>query len=239
MSLRNPAYAALTGAHAQLAETRGNVRRYPADVAPFLGLPDEPTAEDWSDAAALIGPGRTAALMRPPIEVPDSFKVQFDLELPQFVAPASLPAVDAEAVRLGPDDVPEMLELVALTDPGPFRNRTIELGEYVGIRRDGALIAMAGTRFALPGHTEISAVCTHPSYQGQGLASRLIRDVAAHITATGRTPFLHTGGSNATAIRLYTSLGFTRTDGMRVTVVEVRQLGFGADRGGDWGAQHT
>jgi predicted GNAT family acetyltransferase len=79
---------------------------------------------------------------------------------------------------------------------------------------------MAGTRFALPGHTEISAVCTHPAYQGQGLASRLIRAVAARITATGRTPFLHTGGANTTAIRLYNSLGFTLSDELKVLVVE-------------------
>ena len=79
---------------------------------------------------------------------------------------------------------------------------------------------MAGTRFALPDHTEISAVCTHPSYRGQGLGSRLIRAVAAHITSTGRRPFLHTGGTNTPAIRLYESLGFTLTNQMKVTIVE-------------------
>jgi predicted GNAT family acetyltransferase len=79
---------------------------------------------------------------------------------------------------------------------------------------------MAGTRFNLPEHTEISAVCTHPSYQGQGLGSRLIRAVAAHITATGRTPFLHTGGTNTPAIRLYNTLGFTLTSQMKVTIVQ-------------------
>jgi predicted GNAT family acetyltransferase len=158
--------------------------------------------------------------MRPALAVPDSFKVELEIDLVQFVAPESLPAADPEAVVLGVDDVPEMLALVALTDPGPFRSRTIELGTYVGVRRDGELIAMAGTRFALPGYTEISAVCTHPSYQGQGLASRLIRAVAAHITAAGQTPFLHTGGGNTNAIRLYNSLGFTLTNEMKVTVLE-------------------
>jgi len=220
MNLRNPVHAALTGPHASFAEIRGDARRYPTAVAPFLALPDEPTEQDWADAAVLFGSGKTAALMRPALPVPDSFKIEAEIDLVQFVAPESLPAADPEAVVLGPDDVPEMLALVALTDPGPFRSRTIELGTYLGVRRDGELIAMAGTRFALPGHTEISAVCTHPSYQGQGLASRLIRTVAAHITATGRTPFLHTGGANTTAIRLYNALGFTLSNRMKVTVVE-------------------
>ncbi|TCO45126.1 FR47-like protein [Kribbella antiqua] len=218
--LTNPVYAALTGPHSTIAEVRGNARRYPTAIAPFLGLPGNPTDQDWADAAVLLGPGTSAALMRPDLPIPDAFKLDRQFDLVQFVAPPTLAAVDDEAVVLGLDDVPEMLALVALTDPGPFRSRTIELGTYLGIRRDGELIAMAGTRFALPTHTEISAVCTHPLYQGQGLASRLIRVVAAHITSTGRTPFLHTGGTNTTAIRLYKSLGFTLSNEMMVTIVE-------------------
>ena len=81
---------------------------------------------------------------------------------------------------------------------------------------------MAGTRFDLPGYTEISAVCTHPSYQGQGLARRLIRAVAAQITSTGKRPFLHTAATNTNAIRLYNSLAFTLTNTMKVIVVEPR-----------------
>lgn len=220
MNLRNPVYAALTGPHADFAEVRGNARRYPPALAPFLGLPDEPTDQDWADAAQLLGPGTTAALMRPEFTVPDTFKLDRHIDLVQFTAPADLPAADPEAVVLGVDDVPEMLALVALTDPGPFRSRTIELGTYLGVRRDGELVAMAGTRFALPKYTEISAVCTHPSYQGQGLARRLIQAVAAHITSTGRTPFLHTGGTNTNAIRLYKSLAFDVSNEMKVTIVE-------------------
>jgi ribosomal protein S18 acetylase RimI-like enzyme len=220
MNLQNPVYAALTGPHANLAEVRGNARRYPSAVAPFLALPDVPTEQDWADAAALLSPGATGALMCPALSVPDSLKVDLEIPLVQFVAPASLPAPDPESVLLGVDDVPEMLALAALTDPGPFRSRTIELGTYLGIRRDGELIAMGGTRFALPEYTEISAVCTHPSYQGQGLATRLIRAVAAHIIPTGHTPFLHAAATNTNAIRLYKSLGFTLSNEMKVTVVQ-------------------
>ncbi|MEU4602188.1 GNAT family N-acetyltransferase [Kribbella sp. NPDC023972] len=220
MTLRNPVYAALTGPHATFAESRGNTRCYPSSIAPFLALPDNPTAQDWSDAADLLGTGTVAALMRPDLPIPDTFKLDRQFDIVQYVAPPTLAAVDDEAVVLTPDDVPDMLALVALTDPGPFRSRTIELGTYLGIRRDGELIAMAGTRFALPDHIEISAVCTHPSYRGQGLASRLIRAVAAHIASTGRTPFLHTGGTNIRAIQLYESLGFTLSHQMKVTIVE-------------------
>lgn len=220
MILRNPVYAALTGPHASFAEVSGNARRYPAAVAPFLGMPDELTDADWADAAELLRAGGPAALMRPEFEVPDGIKIDKVFDLVQFTAPDGLAAADPETVVLGADDVPDMLALVALTDPGPFRSRTIELGTYRGIRRAGELIAMAGMRFSLPGYVEISAVCTHPSARGEGLATRLIRAVAADITATGRHPFLHTGGTNTTAIRLYNSLGFTLSNEMKVTIVE-------------------
>ena len=39
-----------------------------------------------------------------------------------------------------------MMELTALTKPGPFSARTHELGTFLGIRVDGQLVAMAGER---------------------------------------------------------------------------------------------
>lgn len=52
-------------------------------------------------------------------------------------------------------------------------------------------------------------MCTHPDHRGTGLATRLVRAVAAGIRERGDAPFLHTAASNATAIRLYESIGFT------------------------------
>ncbi|MFF7981565.1 GNAT family N-acetyltransferase [Streptomyces sp. NPDC007901] len=116
---------------------------------------------------------------------------------------------DPDAVRLGPGDVPEMPDLVARTEPGPFRRGTVEMGTYLGIRHRGRLIAMAGQRLRPPGWTEISAVCTDPDHRGRGLATRLVRAVAAGIRDRGDTPFLHAAPGNATAIPLYESIGFT------------------------------
>ncbi len=79
---------------------------------------------------------------------------------------------------------------------------------YVGIRRGGALVAMAGERLRPPGWTEISGVCTDASVRGQGLASRLVLAVAHGIRERGETPFLHASASNTRAVRLYESLGF-------------------------------
>jgi ribosomal protein S18 acetylase RimI-like enzyme len=227
--LTNPAYYALAGAHAGLAEVNGEARRYPPEVAPFYGLPDDPTEQDWTDAAALVGVGHTAALVRPDLPIPEIFKVDRQFDLVQLLAPESFGAdapdaspLGVEAVPLGLDDVAEMLALTALTEPGPFRSRTIECGPYLGLRRDGALIAMGGQRFHPPGYVEISAVCTDPAYRGQGLGTRLIRAIAAGIQRTGDRPFLHASATNTNAIRLYESLGFTVSNQMKVTLIQPR-----------------
>ncbi|MDC2954835.1 GNAT family N-acetyltransferase [Streptomyces gilvifuscus] len=206
--LDNPALASLTGPHARFAERRGRVLRYPVDVSPWLALPDEPDAADWADLAALAGPGAEVPLNGYCPEVPADWEVVFHVEGVQLVDDGLPAAPDAEAVPLGPADVPEMLDLVARTRPGPFLPRTVELGTYLGIRRNGALVAMAGERLRPPGWTEISAVCTDPAFRGEGLATRLILAVAHGIRERGETPFLHTSARNTDAIRLYEALGF-------------------------------
>ncbi|MET7605986.1 GNAT family N-acetyltransferase [Streptomyces avermitilis] len=206
--LDNPALASLTGPHAHFAERRGRVLRYPVDVSPWLALPDEPDADDWADLAALVGPGEEAPLAGFHGRAPDGWELTFDIEGVQLVDDGIAAAPDAEAVRLGPEDVPEMLDLVERTRPGPFLPRTVDLGTYLGIRRGGALVAMAGERLHPPGWTEISAVCTDPEFRGEGLAGRLVLAVAHGIRERGETPFLHTGAGNTNAIRLYEALGF-------------------------------
>lgn len=206
--LDNPAYAALTGPHAALAERRGRVVRYPLDVSPWVGLPADAGPADWADLALLAGPGAPVPMPPTPVDPPEDWEMVFHVPGVQLVGDGVAAAPDDEAVRLGPADVPEMLDLVARTEPGPFLPRTIELGVYLGIRRQGELVAMAGERLRPPGWTEISAVCTDPRARGQGLAGRLVRAVAAEIRARGDMPFLHTGAGNTAAIRLYERLGF-------------------------------
>lgn len=206
--LDNPAYAALSGPHAHFAERKGNVSRYPVDVCPFIGLPDGPSERDWVDLAALSGPGTTVALAGVDAGPPTDWQLTWHLPGVQMIDHCVAAAPDAEAVRLTAADVPEMLALVEQTRPGPFLTRTIEMGSYLGIRREGRLVAMAGERLHPPGWTEISAICTAADFRGNGLGTRLTRAVAHHIRQRGETPFLHAAGTNTNAIRLYQSLGF-------------------------------
>ncbi|MFJ4781554.1 GNAT family N-acetyltransferase [Streptomyces sp. NPDC088762] len=210
--LDNPAWASLCGPHAPFAvpapDGGGRAARYRDDVSPFAALADPGDPRSWHDLQALTGPGQVVGLTGL-LDPPDGWETVGSVPGVQLVDTGLRAEPAPEAVRLGPADVPEMLDLVALTRPGPFLPRTVELGGYLGIRHEGRLIAMAGERLRPPGWTEISAVCTHPGHRGRGLATRLVRAVAAGIRERGEVPFLHTGASNTAAIRLYESIGFT------------------------------
>jgi len=74
-------------------------------------------------------------------------------------------------------------------------------------------VVVAGQRFHVFDHMEISAVCTHPDYTGRGYAKQLLQSQIDRITAANGIPFLHVRRDNERAIAVYESLGFfTRTD---------------------------
>jgi ribosomal protein S18 acetylase RimI-like enzyme len=206
--LDNPVRSSLAGPHARFAERHGSVLRYPADVCPFLALPDDPGTSDWADAAELVGPSGLVLLAAVPVRPPAGWEVVALGEGVQMTGDGVAGSADADAVPLGPADVPEMLDLAGRTKPGPFLPRTVEMGRYLGFRRGGALVAMAGERLHPAGWTEISAVCTDEAWRGRGLASRLVLAVVTGIRARGEIPFLHAVASNVSAIRLYKELGF-------------------------------
>jgi ribosomal protein S18 acetylase RimI-like enzyme len=227
--LDNAVWAALTGPHAHLAERVGLAARYPADVYAFAALADPADPAAWADLHTLAGPGTTVRI-KPVGRVPDGWDVVGGGEGVQLVpTPALWTEPAPEAVPLGPVDVPEILDLIARTRPGPFLKRTVALGAYLGIRHEGRLVAMAGERLRLPGWTEISAVCTDPAHRGRGLGTRLIRAVADGIRGRGDTPFLHAAAGNTPAIRLYESLGFTLR--RRSTIAAVRTPGTSGEVG--------
>ena len=198
-------WAALSGPQACFAEASGDAARFQPDVAPWCGVADPADPAAWADLATLTS---YAVLTGPSLRPPVGWQTEVEVAGVQMAGHTMTGVRDPETVRLTETDVPEMLDLIERAKPGPFAKRTIELGNYLGLRHEGRLVAMAGERFRLPGWTEVSAVCTDPAFRGQGLAARLTMAVAAGILERGDLPFLHVAAENSAAIRLYERLGF-------------------------------
>jgi ribosomal protein S18 acetylase RimI-like enzyme len=222
--LDNVVWHALTTREAQFAEAFGEARRFMPEVTALAAFP-EPDDEGYQSLAGLLASGETAILFLDEPFVPrEGWSLVGGSSLVQMVCenadgqPKCTQPADVEIIPLGPRDSPDMLELTTLTKPGPFGKRTHELGTYLGIRRDGRLVAMAGERLKVPGYTEVSAVCTHPDFLGKGYAGLLMNEIMLGIRERGEIAFLHVRGHNTRAIALYERLGF-RTRVQRHTMV--------------------
>jgi ribosomal protein S18 acetylase RimI-like enzyme len=213
--LDDPVRSSLTGAHAHLALRRGNVLRYRHGIARFFCMPDEPTAQDWADVAALSDPAE-APLAGVVVAPPEEWAIVRrgpGLQLVGTGIDGRAEGIDGRADdgtgRLEPADLAEIVEFVARNRNGRvFAPGTLELGTYLGIRQRGTLVAMAGERLHPQGWTEISSVCTDAAHRRQGLATRLVGAVVAGIRERGEAPFLHVAEDNDAALRVYRRLGF-------------------------------
>jgi predicted GNAT family acetyltransferase len=222
-ALDRPVWSMLTTRQALLA--RGDMRAWRIDprYGPFAAARDAGVAAQAA-LAALVSAGEQVWLVEgEEWPAPAGLRTVRTAPLLQMVAehPMPLQPGDEEAVLLGDGDAGEMADLALTTEPGPWRSKTRQFGAFYGIRREGRLAAMAGSRMLPgPGLAEVSGVCTWPEYRGQGLAGRLIRRVMAGLTARGQTPFLHSYAGNTSAIGLYETLGFAARRNMVVTVLE-------------------
>ncbi len=211
--LHNIIWKALTTTESRFAESYGSAKRFPHEVT-ALGAFSEQGTEGFKALAGLLpANGSVALFLDAPSEPPHGLELEVIRAIPllQMLHDGRrLDLLRRDYIELGEADVPEMLALTELTKPGPFGKRTRELGTYLGIRREGRLVAMAGERLKLPGYTEVSAVCTHPEHAGQGYGAALISAVIAGIHKRGEVALLHVAADNQRAIDLYERLGFSK-----------------------------
>jgi predicted GNAT family acetyltransferase len=219
-ALNRPVWSALTTGDRRFAEGGSLALRFPPDIAPFGA-----TADDSPDAFAalrelLAEDGRVALVTVDKLKRYPRLEVAREAPIIQMIADAETPTPSEglKPIVLGPSDVPEMLRLAELTNPGPFGPRTHELGQYIGVRVDGALAAMAGERMRLDHAVEISAVCVSPEHRGKGYAAFLVAWLVRKLREEGAMPFLHSFPDNP-AIALYERLGFRKRKTLRLTVL--------------------
>jgi ribosomal protein S18 acetylase RimI-like enzyme len=219
--LDRPPWSALTTSHAAFARGNEFARRYRPEFSPLSAV-REVSAPCLQALSELMQPGEIFGVFGdgPIAPVGDLVEV-VHRPLEQFVyEKLEVSASDVESFKLTEADAAEMMALAKLTEPGPFEARTVVLGEYLGVRNKGRLIAMAGERMKFPGFTEISAVCTHPEHRGRGLAEAMVRTLMRNILARDEVPFLHIYSDNAAARALYVKLGFRLRRSLVVSVLK-------------------
>jgi predicted GNAT family acetyltransferase len=210
--LDNVIWQALTTRQQHFAQSAEHARRFVREVSPLAAF-DQDGPKGYAALCELIPLGETVGVfIDNPYEPQSGWRYVAGAPLLQMVCDngmSSLPMNPAVKIReLGPQDSPEMIELTALTKPGPFGSRTHEFGTYLGIRIGRKLVAMAGERLKVPLHTEVSAVCTHPEHTGKGYAGILMTALMKGIRERGEMPFLHVRQDNTRAIEVYKRLGF-------------------------------
>lgn len=221
-ALDRPVWHTLHHRHFALSRGTPRARTFLADVNAFVSTASDSDA-DLAELVELIEPNRPVFMFqRPPLNIPSAFEVLKSATGLQMILDGAVALRDHahQIIPLSEADIPEMVALAHLTEPGPFFERTFYMGRWWGIRIKGRLAAMAGERMAFPGFCEVSGVCSHPDFRGQGLAYHLSAYVTAGIRARGQVAFLHSWADNATAIGLYTRIGFRPRCEMNVAVVQ-------------------
>ncbi len=223
-ALDNPIWTALTTRQAHFAEGDGLARKFQAEIGPLAGFA-EPTCKAYVTLGKLVRVGTGAGLfLEAPANAADiepaGFRiVEQDPLLQMIYSDCELPTRALDFVKLTAADVPEMVALATMMKPGPFNTRTHELGNFIGVKREGQLAAMAGERMGMPGYTEISAVCTHPNHAGHGYATALMVELIGQIRRRNEIPILHVRSSNTHAIGLYRRIGFADRRRFHFTVI--------------------
>jgi GNAT superfamily N-acetyltransferase len=182
---------------------------YPPSIAPFVAIPHAGVMPDLESAHGQGLGDRAYFVGACPDTMPGDWHIVARSQVLQLFPPAAIPDLDQDAgTILGEADRAAMRELTQVAFPDFFRERTADLGLYLGIHDGNRLIAMAGERMAIEGLQEISGVCTHPEFAGKGHARRLTSALLHRHRRRGVASFLHVSEGNAGARRLYESMGF-------------------------------
>lgn len=224
--LDRPIWSSLRQGWSSLAQGGAGALRLDPDYGPFAAAASQSAADLAALSALAEDIGEAWVVENFEATAPSGMTVARRAELSQMVA-HDLAARRGmfDVIPLGDPDAAEMQALAALTKPGPFARLTHRLGDFIGVREGGKLIAMAGERMKIDGYREVSGVCTDPDHRGRGLAGALMSLVAERIRARGETPFLHSYADNAVAIALYERLGFRFRTTIHLTVLRLDDQG--------------
>jgi predicted GNAT family acetyltransferase len=205
--LDNPVWHSLSESHREYAINHRNIKFYQPEYCSFGGFENGEYISEHLDQYAALTESFFIVGEKPPI----SGKLQCVAELVclQMVVHDKINLEITEEITLLTAQHTELLyELVTMVQPGYFNRKTILLGNYYGIFKEGTLVAVSGERMQMDDFIEVSAVVTHPQHTGKGYAGQLVAHTVNNIFRQYKSPFLHVLENNAGAIGLYHKLGF-------------------------------
>jgi ribosomal protein S18 acetylase RimI-like enzyme len=214
LPLDNAVWTALTTKQAQLAHTSALARRFQPEMT-LLGALAANTPMAFDSLAQLIQRDAVTLYYTTPPKLGSGWDVLRAVELHQMVQETAAPpspvqdGTAPEVIELTPAEVPEMSVLYVATRPGrALCPRIQKLGQFLGIREEGKLVAMGGLRLHIAGYREITTVATLPGHEGRGYATAIMRALIERIHARGERPFLTVRTDNTRASEIYRRLGF-------------------------------
>jgi ribosomal protein S18 acetylase RimI-like enzyme len=220
--LDNPIYNSLISKHHIFATGNQDVLFYQRNMASFAGFKSfNEESFDWlyqnhpDDGVFIL-------FTLNDIEIPKPWQLVANVDMCQLVFEGSQMIeikYRQDIQNLGDEHISEMKVLVELTKPGPFINRTIDFGNYIGVFDGCKIASMNGQRFSPYPYREVSAVCTHPDSLGNGYAYELLVKQVNIILKQEEIPFLHVRADNEGAIKLYEKVGFKIRTKMQACVI--------------------
>jgi ribosomal protein S18 acetylase RimI-like enzyme len=212
----NPLWYMHSHDFAEYATGSALAKRCDPNVLPVAAIADHSEAA-FADLAKLFKVGEGAIILEadPPLAIP-GFALTDQFSADQLICQqrTPIPEMDVQFIELTQPDLQDAIQLVELTQPGPFIPGLFARRRFVGIRQAGHLVAMAGERMIAGGYAEISGVCTHPDWRGKGYGRFLTCVIADGIWERGEIPFLTVYPTNVSAYRIYVALHFVKRGGL-------------------------
>jgi GNAT superfamily N-acetyltransferase len=205
--LDNPVWAALTNDQEACAVGAGPARRYPNDIAPFVGVESE-RVNATQHVGDLVARGETVYFLGVCPELDSRWRIETRQDVFQFVVDRELAGSVGHAVdKMLADEGDVLHSLAVLAYPNFYRARTHTLGTFHGVRNEAGLVAMIGERMRVPDHQELSTLCVRPGFLRRGYGAATLLTAARAVQVAGRRLFCHTVRGNDPILTLLQGLG--------------------------------
>ncbi len=203
----NPVWSALNETHQHLAINYKGMKFYNPEICPFGAFTELDKSKNAINEYSRLTENFFVVGEKPFFNNPITLTREVICNQ-MILETLNEPKYNDTIIKLTPNHINEVYDLVWLVMPGYYKKLTFTMGNYYGIFKNNKLVALTGERLQSNTFIEVSAVVTHPEYTGNGYAKQLVAHTSKHILEQNKTAILHVAEDNINAIRLYEKLGY-------------------------------